>query len=280
MSASPDTSCSRTAPASTATCCGASDVGGHRRGRLQHLDDRLPGGGHRPLLRRPDHHLHLPADRQLRRRRPTRWSPTGPRPRGDHARGQERRGRGRRRGRLARLAARLRGARDQRRRHPRAGAAHPRPRARCAAASSRAAPEAEARERVGAEPSMEGADFAPHRDPVRARRVRRLRAARRRDRHRDQALDPAPVPRARRPAHAAALRHAGRRRPRPRPGPGLPGQRPRRSRRPRPRRRERARGDRQEAGDRHLPRAPAAVPRRRASTPSSSPSATAARTTR
>ena len=31
----------------------------HRRGRLQHLDDRLPGGGHRPLLRGPDHHLHL-----------------------------------------------------------------------------------------------------------------------------------------------------------------------------------------------------------------------------
>ena len=41
---------------------------GHRRGRLQHRDDRLPGGGHRPLLRRPDHHLHLSADRQLRRR--------------------------------------------------------------------------------------------------------------------------------------------------------------------------------------------------------------------
>ena len=41
----------------------------HRRGRLQHGDDRLPGVGHRPLLRRPDHRLHLPPDRQLRRLR-------------------------------------------------------------------------------------------------------------------------------------------------------------------------------------------------------------------
>ena len=40
---------------------------GARRGRLQHGDDRLPGGGHRSLLRGPDHHLHLSADRQLRR---------------------------------------------------------------------------------------------------------------------------------------------------------------------------------------------------------------------
>ena len=61
----------------------------------------------------------------------------GPRPRRDHARGQELRGRRERRGRLARLAARLRGARDHRRRHAGAGAPHPRPAARCAAASSR-----------------------------------------------------------------------------------------------------------------------------------------------
>ena len=54
--------------------------GGPRRGRLQHLDDRLPGGGHRPLLRGPDHHLHLSADRQLRRLAPRRWSPTASTP--------------------------------------------------------------------------------------------------------------------------------------------------------------------------------------------------------
>ena len=38
-----------------------------RRGRLQHGADRLPGGHHRPVLRRADHHLHLPPHRQLRR---------------------------------------------------------------------------------------------------------------------------------------------------------------------------------------------------------------------
>ncbi len=45
---------------------------GHRRGRVQHRAVRLPGGHHRPVLRRADHHLHLPPHRQLRRdRRPT-----------------------------------------------------------------------------------------------------------------------------------------------------------------------------------------------------------------
>ena len=39
----------------------------HRRGRVQHRAVRLPGGHHRPVLRRADHHLHLPAHRQLRR---------------------------------------------------------------------------------------------------------------------------------------------------------------------------------------------------------------------
>ena len=38
-----------------------------RRGGLQHRDERLPGGDHRSVLRRADHHLHLPAHRQLRR---------------------------------------------------------------------------------------------------------------------------------------------------------------------------------------------------------------------
>ena len=62
--------------------CTATANADHRRGRLQHLDDRLPGGGHRPLLRGPDHHLHLSADRQLRRRGARRWSPTASRPAG------------------------------------------------------------------------------------------------------------------------------------------------------------------------------------------------------
>ena len=34
---------------------------------VQHQHDRLPGSAHRPVLRRPDRHHDLPADRQLRR---------------------------------------------------------------------------------------------------------------------------------------------------------------------------------------------------------------------
>ena len=66
--------------------------------------------------------------------------------------------------------------------------------------------EAEARERIAAEPSMAGADFARTRQPGRAGRVRRRRPARGRARHRHQALDHPPVPRARLPSDAAAVR--------------------------------------------------------------------------
>ena len=59
---------------------------GARRGRLQHRDDRLPGGGHRPLLRGPDHHLHLSPDRQLRRLAAGERVRSPARARGDHAR--------------------------------------------------------------------------------------------------------------------------------------------------------------------------------------------------
>ena len=43
--------------------------------------DRLPGGAHRPLVRRPDPDLHGADDRQLRRRAATSASPTACRPR-------------------------------------------------------------------------------------------------------------------------------------------------------------------------------------------------------
>ena len=46
-----------------------------RRGRVQHRAVRLPGGHHRPVVRRADHHLHLPAHRQLRRQRRRRREP-------------------------------------------------------------------------------------------------------------------------------------------------------------------------------------------------------------
>ena len=55
-----------------------------------------------PSLRRPAHHLHLPAHRQLRRLAEPRWSPRRVwAPRGDHARGGQPRGRARGRARLA-----------------------------------------------------------------------------------------------------------------------------------------------------------------------------------
>ena len=133
---------------------------GHRRGRLQHRDDRLPGVGHRSLLRRPDHRLHLPADRQLRRLGRGDGVRPHPRPRRGHARPEERRGRRHRRGRLARLARRLRRAGDRRRRHARRRPPHPRPRRDARRDLSGRHPEAEARERVAAEPSMDGADLA------------------------------------------------------------------------------------------------------------------------
>ena len=49
---------------------------GGRRGMLQYGHHRLPGDPDRPLLRRADHHLHLPPHRQ--RRRPTRRIPKPP----------------------------------------------------------------------------------------------------------------------------------------------------------------------------------------------------------
>ena len=48
---------------------GRRDRRGSRRNLLQHGDDRLRGNPDRPLLRRPDHHLHLPAYRNRRRQR-------------------------------------------------------------------------------------------------------------------------------------------------------------------------------------------------------------------
>ena len=70
--------------------------------------------------------------------------------------------------------------------------------------------EAEARERIAAEPSMAGADFARTVTPDEPVELDGDGPARRRHRHRDQALDHPPVPRARLPGDAAALRRLGR----------------------------------------------------------------------
>ena len=151
---------------------------GARRGGLQHLHVRLPGGGHRPQLRRPDHRLHLPADRQLRRGGGAHGVRSRPRARRDHARGDRPRGRAARRGRLADLAARLRRSGADRGRHARAGAPHPRqgrdarrrlPRRDC--------PRPSAAERIRAEPPMAGRDLAREVTPSAAAGLRGRRPA-------------------------------------------------------------------------------------------------------
>ena len=187
-----------------------------------------------------------------------------------HARGvimreaQERRGRGERRGRLARLAARLRRARDHRRRHPRAGPPHPRPRRDAGrhllgrARRGRGA-------RAGRRRALDG-----RRRPRRDRDAARSRSSSTATARTSSASTPGsssdhpPAPRARLPGDAAALRQ--------RPpsdvlardpdlvflanGPGDPGALDYVV--------ENVRGrGRQEAGGRHLPRPPAPLPRGR-----------------
>ena len=90
---------------------------------------------------------------------------------------QERRGRRRRRGRLARLARATAACRRSRASTPARSSATSATAARCAAGSSPpSSSEAEARERVAAEPSMEGADLARTVTPGRAGRDRRATA--------------------------------------------------------------------------------------------------------
>ena len=159
--------------------------------------------------------------------------------------------------------ARLRRPRDRRRRHPRPGPPHPRPRRDARRHLPARTPEAEARERIAAEPAMDGADFARTVTPpepvrfdgdgphvvgidtgIKLSIVRQLR---------EHGCKLTLLP-----CDSSSAQVLGR-------GPGhrLPRQRPRRPRRPRLRRRHRPRHGRQEAGLRHLPRPPAALPRGR-----------------
>ena len=161
-----------------------------------------------------------------------------PRPRRDHARGQERRGRRHRRARLARLARRLRRPGDHRRRYAGARPPHPRP----GRDAGRDLQHRDARRRGAAAGRRraldEGRRPGPDGHPGGADRVRRRRPPHRRHRHRHQALDHPPAPRARMPGHAAALRRRARGGPRARPRPRLPRQRSRRPGRARPGRRD------------------------------------------
>ena len=60
--------------------------GRDRRGRVQHRAVGLPGDRHRPVVRGPDHHVHLPAHRQLRRQRRRRRGARAALPRRHRAR--------------------------------------------------------------------------------------------------------------------------------------------------------------------------------------------------
>ena len=103
---------------------------GGRRGVLQYGHHRLSGDPDRPLLRRPDHHLHLPAHRQ-RRHQPRGYRDLQP----GHALGRARLRAARRCHRAVQLSRRrasrrlaegTRHHRHHRRRHAGADGAHPR----------------------------------------------------------------------------------------------------------------------------------------------------------
>ena len=179
-----------------------------RRGRLHDRHERLPGVDDRPVVRRPAHHLHLPAHRQLRRERrgdgvrrasgPARRSCA---PRSNREDAPDRRAR------LAGLADRLRRARPSPASTPARWSATSALRARCAAASSPArSREAEARELVAAEPPMAGQDLAREVTPAAGDRPRRRRRTADRTRSTPASrLDRAQPRRPRRAGHAAPL---------------------------------------------------------------------------
>jgi len=119
--------------------------------------------------------------------------------------------------------------------------------------------EAQARERIAAEPAMTGADLASKVTLSEPLELPGRGAAHRRARHRHQALDHRAVPRPRRAPHAAALHVLGRRGARARPRPRLLGVRARRPGGARLHRGHRSRAGRAQARDRHLPGPPAAL---------------------
>ena len=173
-----------------------------RRPRRQHEPDRLPGGLHRPLVRRPARRHDLSADRQLRPA--ARRRPVGPAVAARPDR-RQRHGRGRRAGRPARGApARTGHPGDRRRGHARAGPAPAdgrlgsRPHRRPGRARSRPRPSRRARARPAlGGPGLRRRGLAGRavrrRRPVRRRPARRHRGPRAQEQHRPQ---PAPARRA------------------------------------------------------------------------------------
>ena len=130
----------------------------HRRGRVQHRADRLPGGHHRPVLRRADHHLHLPAHRQLRRQRRRRREPPAVLPGRRRPRAGPPPQQLAQRRRPRRLPAPPRRARHRRHRHPPAHPPHPR-RRRDARRVRHGRRGRRCRRRPPAEPGTDGVDL-------------------------------------------------------------------------------------------------------------------------
>ena len=154
-----------------------------------------------PSYAGPDHRLHLPADRQLRRLGRRRWSPTASTPAASIMRDAKNR----------EDVASAEGGwldwlgdcgvpGDQRRRHPRAGPPHPRPR-RDARRHLRRRARRGRGARADRRRALDGRRRPrPHRHPARAGPLRGRRAPRGRDRHRGQAQHRPPAARARLPA--------------------------------------------------------------------------------
>ncbi len=97
-----------------------------RRDRLQHEHGGLPGDRHRPVVLRAAHHVHVPDERELRRRPRARRVGQGARPRDHRPRAHQLPLQPRLAPDLAGLAGGARGAGRERRGHARPHAPHPR----------------------------------------------------------------------------------------------------------------------------------------------------------
>ena len=256
--------------------------GRHRRGRVQHRALGLPGDRHRPVVRGPGDHVHLPAHRQLRRERRRRREPPAVLPRGRRAR--------------PRAPRRATGARPATSTTSSCATASP------ASPASTPAGSPVTSATAGALPGAFGTDEAAVRAAARGRVAHRRRRPRRRPSpptsRTSSGDDDAPfrvvaydfgikrtilrhLVGAGLPRRGRARVDARGRRARPRARRRLPLERSRRPRRGRPAPPTRSRGlARRGAGVRHLPRPPDPRARARRPTPTSCRSATTAPTTR
>ena len=200
----------------------------HRRGRVQHRAVRLPGGHHRPVLRRADHHVHLPAHRQLRRRPPPTTRAGRPFCRGVVVRDlARRRSNWRSDGDLDALPAPPRRPRHRRHRHPPPHPPPPRRRRHARRVRHRRRDDAEGRGRSPS-PAPTASTSSPRSPRAEPYTVGDGPVPGRRLRLRHQAHDPAPPRRASPPSRSCPASTTGRRRAGPPARRRVPLQRPRR----------------------------------------------------